>query len=62
MKPSVEKGLASHSSIMVAPREFARGCEDGDGDGWIKVSSKKSLRKEKKIHKNKPPKDISFFL
>ena len=59
MKPSVEKGLASHSSIMVAPREFAHGCEDGDG--WIKVSSKKSLRKEKKIHKNKPSKDISFF-
>ena len=60
MKPSVEKGLVSHSSIMVAPREFSHGCEDGDG--WIKVSSKKSLCKEKKIHKNKPPKDISFFL
>ena len=59
MKPSVEKGLASHSSIMVTPREFARGCEDGDG--WIKVPSKKSLHKEKKIHKNKPSKDISFF-
>ena len=61
MKPSVEKGLASHSSIMVAPHEFACGCEDGDGDGWIKVSSKKNLRKEKKIYKNKSSKDVSFF-
>ena len=51
MKPSVETGLASHSSIMVAPREFARGCEDGEG--WIKVSSKKTLRKNKGIHKKK---------
>ena len=59
MKPSVEKGLASHSSIMVAPLEIACGCEDGDG--WIKISSKKSLHKEKKIHKNKASKDISFF-
>ncbi len=59
MKPSVEKGLASHSSIMVAPRVFTRGSEDGDG--WIKVSSKKTLRKNKGIHKNKPTKDISFF-
>ena len=59
MKPSVETGLASHSPNMVAPREFARGCEDGDG--WIKVSSKKNLRKNKGIHKNKPTKDITFF-
>ena len=53
MKPSVEKGLASHSSILVAPHEFSHGCEDGDG--WIQVSSKESL------HKNKISKDISFF-
>ena len=59
MKPSVETGLASHSPIMVAPREFARGSEDGDG--WIEVSSKKNLRKQKKFLKKKPSKDISFF-
>ena len=59
MKPSAETGLASHSSNMVAPREFARGCEDGEG--WIKVTSKKNLRKNKGIHKNKPTKDITFF-
>ncbi len=53
MKPSVEKGFTSHSSIMVAPCEFACGCEDGDG--WIKVHSKKNL------HKDKPTEDISFF-
>ena len=28
---------------MVAPHEFDCGCEDGDG--WIKVSSKKNLHK-----------------
>ena len=44
----VEKGLASHSSNMVAPRDFHRETEQG----WTVVTSKKTLRKFKKNKKN----------
>ena len=47
MKTSVEIGLASHSSIMVAPQELS-----GDNEeGWTVVSSKITLRRLKKISK-----------
>ncbi len=48
MKTAVEKGLASHSSNMVAPRDYHREPEDG----WTVVISKKNLRKIKKNNKN----------
>ena len=48
MKTSVEKGLASHSSIMVAPQELTSECEDG----WTVVSSKRTLRKLRKMKKS----------
>ena len=44
----VEKGLASHSSNMAAPRDFHRKTEQG----WTVVTSKKTLRKFKKNKKN----------
>ena len=48
MKTEVEKGLASHSSNMVAPRDYHREPEDG----WTVVMSKKNLRKTRKNKKN----------
>ena len=48
MKTAVEKGLASHSSNMVAPRHYHREPEDG----WTVVMSKKNLRKTRKNKKN----------
>ena len=47
MKTNVEKGLASHSSNMVAPQELASECEEG----WTVVSSKRTLRKIRKLRK-----------
>ena len=44
MKTEVEKGLASHSSNMVTPRDCRREPEDG----WTVVMSKKNLRKTRK--------------
>ena len=44
MNTSVEKGLASHSSIMVAPQELS-----GDNEeGWTVVSSKRILEEIEK--------------
>ena len=48
MKTKVEKGLASHSSNMVAPRD----CDHEPADGWTVVMSKKNLRKNRKNKKN----------
>ena len=49
MKTKVEKGLASHSSNMVAPLpDYYREPEDG----WTVVTSKKNLRKTRKNKKN----------
>ena len=48
MKTKVERGLASHSSNMVAPRDYHREPEDG----WTVVMSKKNLRKTRKNKKN----------
>ena len=48
MKTEVEKGLASHSSNMVAPRD----CHREPEDGWTVVMSKKNLRKTRKNKKN----------
>ena len=48
MKTEVEKGLASHSSNMVAPHDYHREPEDG----WTVVMSKKNLRKTRKNKKN----------
>ena len=47
MKTNAEKGLASHSSNMVAPQELASECEEG----WTVVSSKRTLRKIRKLRK-----------
>ena len=58
-----EPGLASHSSNMVAPREFT-GTDEG---GWTVVCSKNTLHKMRKIQKKKdrknikPPKVSQFF-
>ena len=55
MKTEVEKGLASHSSNMVAPLpDYHRDPEDG----WTVVMSKKNLRKTRKNKK----KDLRKFL
>ena len=48
MKTAAETGLASHSSNMVAPRDFNRETEDG----WTVVTSKKTLRRIRKAKKN----------
>ena len=48
MKTEVEKGLASHSSSMVAPCDYHREPEDG----WTIVTSQKNLRKTRKNKKN----------
>ena len=60
MKPSVEKGLASHSSIMVASRDFAHGCENGYG--WINKSHprKTSARTRVSTRTNPPRISLSF--
>ena len=48
METSVVKGLASHSSIMIAPQELTSECEEG----WTVVSSKRTLQKLRKIKKS----------
>ena len=48
MKTAAETGLASHSSNMVAPRDFNRETKDG----WTVVTSKKTLRRIRKAKKN----------
>ena len=54
MKTSVEKGLASHSSIMVAPQELS-----GDNEeGWAVVSSKRTLRRLRKISKKNTARSV----
>ena len=64
MSTNKEHGLASHSSNMVAPREFTT----EDNGEWTVVQSKRALRKIRKLKKikdleaskkNKIPK--SFF-
>ena len=48
MKTAAETGLASHSSNMVAPRDFNRETEEG----WTVVTSKRTLLKIRKAKKN----------
>ena len=48
MKTTVEKGLVSHSSNMVAPRDYHREPDDG----WTVVIFKKNLRKNRKNKQN----------
>ena len=45
MKTSIEKGLASHSSVMVAPQELTSECKEG----WTVVPSKRTLQKLRKL-------------
>ena len=54
MKTSVEKGLASHSSIMVAPQELSGDKEEG----WTVVSSKRTLRRLRKISKKNTERSV----
>ena len=55
MNTCVEKGLTSHSFIMIAPQEIT-----GDNEeGWIVVSSRRTLRRLRKISKNQPTKSLS---
>ena len=57
METILEKGLASHSSNMVAPHDYH--CEPEKG--WAVVTSKKNLhklRKSKKIFKKKDKNEV----
>ena len=45
MKTNIEKGLASHSSIMVFPQELTDECEEE----LTVVSSKRTLQKLRKM-------------
>ena len=55
MKNNIEKGLASHSSIMISAQELSGDCEEG----WTYGASRETLRRLRKISKNNATKSNS---